>query len=274
MSPTKPADDRPPSPLTAATQALSDATAALGEALKAVTAETTGTVEHELSQGLRSAARTVESMAAKLSGRGSRRDRTRQDLVAAATTVFAARGYDGASVDDVAAAAGYTKGAVYSHFSSKADLFLGIYQARVEEARLDPKKVVAPPDPDDAFLGAALERTRTDPWLLLSYELLLFGMRHPEHREQVGQIYSDMLTIAVDALDRPEPGDDPAAAAARRTDLLDSVLVGTAVAHTLTMLNTLGVHGVDHDAVLRLLRSHWPLTEPPRDGTHQRSQGA
>ena len=271
MSPKTPPDDRAPSPLTAAAQALTEATAALGEALKAVTTETTESVENELSQGLRSAARTVETMAAKLSGRGSRRDRTRQDLITAARAVFAARGFDGASVDDVAAAAGYTKGAVYSHFSSKADLFLGIFRARVDEARLAPETAATVPGTDDASLTEALERTRTDPSLLLSYELLLFGMRHPEHREQVGQIYSQLLAIAVDVLAPPEPGETPATSESRRADALESMVVGTAVAHTLTMLNTLGVEGVDHDTVLRLLRTYLPLTDegPSRDGTHQ-----
>ena len=268
MSPTQPADDRPSSPLTAATQALTDATAALGEALKAVTAETAGTVENELSQGLRSAARTVESMAAKLSGRGSRRDRTRQDLLAAATTVFAAHGYDGASVDDVAAAAGYTKGAVYSHFSSKADLFLALFRARVEAARADPlgTTVTTLDALDDADLTNALDRVRRDPWLPLTYEVLLFGMRHPEHREEVARVWSELLELTVDTLverscagTQPDPAD--------RAALRDAVIVSAAVAHHLVMLNALGVTGADDETVLRLVRGHWP--GPSRDGTHQ-----
>lgn len=46
----------------------------------------------------------------------------RAGLLAAATTVFARQGVDASSVEDVARAAGFTKGAVYSNFGSKDDL--------------------------------------------------------------------------------------------------------------------------------------------------------
>jgi AcrR family transcriptional regulator len=47
---------------------------------------------------------------------------TRERLLQAAAEVFAARGYDGTRVADIAAAAGVSNGALYAHFSSKADL--------------------------------------------------------------------------------------------------------------------------------------------------------
>jgi len=51
-------------------------------------------------------------------------------LMNAAYTVFAEKGYEKATVDDIASAAGYTKGAFYWHFSSKEDLFLKIIDLR------------------------------------------------------------------------------------------------------------------------------------------------
>ncbi|MDF9716706.1 TetR/AcrR family transcriptional regulator [Nocardioides sp. ChNu-153] len=56
------------------------------------------------------------------------RSEVRATLLAAATRVFARRGIDAASVDDVAAAAGYTKGAVYSNFTSKDGLVAAIVE--------------------------------------------------------------------------------------------------------------------------------------------------
>ncbi|MBX3497058.1 MAG: TetR/AcrR family transcriptional regulator [Parvibaculum sp.] len=50
--------------------------------------------------------------------------RTRAALLAAAQKVFSEGGYSGASLDRIAAEAGFTKGAVYAHFSSKEELFL------------------------------------------------------------------------------------------------------------------------------------------------------
>ncbi|SDS67460.1 DNA-binding transcriptional regulator, AcrR family [Nocardioides scoriae] len=55
----------------------------------------------------------------------------RRALLDAAARVFARRGIDAASVDDVAADAGFTKGAVYSNFGSKDDLVAALVQDRV-----------------------------------------------------------------------------------------------------------------------------------------------
>ncbi|MEJ2267040.1 MAG: TetR family transcriptional regulator [Anaerolineales bacterium] len=55
---------------------------------------------------------------------------TRQDLLEAALTIFSQQGYAAARLEDIAEAAGVTRGAIYHHFGSKADLF----QALVEDA--------------------------------------------------------------------------------------------------------------------------------------------
>src|SRR5271166_4734292 len=57
-----------------------------------------------------------------------RRQQTREHLLQAAAQVFAERGFHGASLDEVAAAAGFTKGAVYSNFKNKEDLFLALLE--------------------------------------------------------------------------------------------------------------------------------------------------
>lgn len=61
------------------------------------------------------------------------RAQTRARLLQAAGNVFADRGYDRASLDDVAAAAGLTKGAVYSSFASKDELFYALMAERIDE---------------------------------------------------------------------------------------------------------------------------------------------
>ena len=48
--------------------------------------------------------------------RSERRARTRTQLLEAAARVYARRGFDGATLDEVAEVAGFTKGAVYDHF--------------------------------------------------------------------------------------------------------------------------------------------------------------
>jgi AcrR family transcriptional regulator len=58
--------------------------------------------------------------------REERKAQTRARLLDAAARVFARRGFDGATLDEVAAEAGFTKGAVYSHFGSKEKLLLAL----------------------------------------------------------------------------------------------------------------------------------------------------
>src|SRR5580698_5621289 len=58
-----------------------------------------------------------------------RLERTRAALVASARHVFATRGFEGASLDEIADAAGYTRGAIYKHFANKEDLFFAVGDA-------------------------------------------------------------------------------------------------------------------------------------------------
>ena len=59
--------------------------------------------------------------------RQDRKERTRADLVAAAREVFMRRGFHGASLEEISDHAGYTKGAVYSNFAGKDELFLAVF---------------------------------------------------------------------------------------------------------------------------------------------------
>ncbi len=56
-------------------------------------------------------------------------EETRQAILAAAERVFFKKGVANSSLDEVAAAAGVTRGAIYWHFASKTDLFIGLYQS-------------------------------------------------------------------------------------------------------------------------------------------------
>ena len=58
--------------------------------------------------------------------RTERRARTRAQLIEAAASVYAERGIEGATLDEVAERAGFTKGAVYDHFGSKENLLVAI----------------------------------------------------------------------------------------------------------------------------------------------------
>jgi AcrR family transcriptional regulator len=59
--------------------------------------------------------------------RERRRAQTRSALIEAAADVFARRGFEGASLDEIAETAGFTRGAIYKHFEGKDDLLLAVY---------------------------------------------------------------------------------------------------------------------------------------------------
>jgi len=65
--------------------------------------------------------------------RAEQQAQTRARLIQAATTVFARRGYQAASVEEIADEAGYSHGAVYSNFEGKADLFLAVFEEYMVE---------------------------------------------------------------------------------------------------------------------------------------------
>ena len=65
--------------------------------------------------------------------RRPRRSDVRADILAAATRSFLTRGYRRTNVAELAAEAGYSKGAVYSNFGGKPELFGAVMNARASE---------------------------------------------------------------------------------------------------------------------------------------------
>lgn len=165
----------------------------------------------EVMTELRSTLSTIwepeDSAAAAASGSGGRMSRaerkemTRELLLDAAIEVFADKGYHGASLDDVADAAGFTKGAVYSNFTRKSDLFRALLEreaGRYDQALTQTvSKVPLELLPDVAAeLLAAPEADQETQTLLV--EFWLAAVRDPSLRasllnttDLVGQAFED-----------------------------------------------------------------------------------
>src|SRR3954464_2496114 len=80
------------------------------------------------------------------SARSEGRD-TRNEMLESALAVFAERGYRDSSVDDIAERAGYSKGALYWHFSSKDDLFFALLEERIDRPWRETIAVLESADP-------------------------------------------------------------------------------------------------------------------------------
>jgi AcrR family transcriptional regulator len=117
------------------------------------------------------------------------RAQTRQRLLEAAGEVFAQRGYDRASLDDVAAAAGLTKGAVYSSFAGKDELFYALMRERIDErlalvtTAVERQGTVRDITSDAAGGVAELMSSQRD-WHLLFIEFWARAVRDPELHDE------------------------------------------------------------------------------------------
>lgn len=115
----------------------------------------------------------------------ARRDATRSRLLDAAERLFVEAGYSATSIGDICAAADFTRGAFYSNFANKEELFLALidrtHRAKIEATRLAFAEVDL-----DKILGATTGlagHLGSRDWFLISNEFTLFAVRHDGARE-------------------------------------------------------------------------------------------
>ncbi|HWH46070.1 MAG TPA: TetR/AcrR family transcriptional regulator [Thermoleophilaceae bacterium] len=167
--------------------------------------------------------------------RAEQRDRTRADLVTAADTLFTRQGFHATSVDQVAAEAGYTKGAVYSNFESKEDLFFAVYERRAEatlaqiEATLE--REGAREGLDLLTLDTQTRRGRDDAWLAVFIEFWAHVIRHAELRDRFAAIHMRIHPPFTRAIERvaEEQGIDLGADARELTVAMYAMQIGLAL---------------------------------------------
>jgi AcrR family transcriptional regulator len=117
---------------------------------------------------------------------------TRELLLSAAEQVFARVGYEKALVEEIAEAAGFSKGALYAHFKSKEELFLALYETKTASSLA---KLLSSLDgvstregKIDAFRSFYINLSKDKDWALIILEAKLFIRRHPEVRVRLRQI--------------------------------------------------------------------------------------
>ena len=149
--------------------------------------------------------------------RARRRELTRRHLMDAAAAVFARDGFYGASLDDVAAAAGFTKGAVYSNFAGKDDLFLAVFEDRYSREQDEMQRVLTE-EVQPYELGGetqvfervrgVIDRTWDDEWTALYLEFVLYAQRNPDAARKLSavvrrqrEITTTMLAEAYKSID-------------------------------------------------------------------------
>jgi AcrR family transcriptional regulator len=141
-----------------------------------------------------------------------RRERTRERLLDAAYEQFAAHGIHGTSIEAVCEAAGFTRGAFYSNFESKEELFLALTdrECRLRIDSIEDAVTTLPVDPvrDGALSPEAVTSVLTavmaDPgderrWHLMSTEFELLALRDPDvaarYSLQQERLFAELATL-------------------------------------------------------------------------------
>ena len=109
---------------------------------------------------------------------------TRRKLLLAAEQTFARDGYEAARLEDIAARAGYTRGAFYANFDSKEDIFFALLEQTVARRIAEVNELLERHDNPQQRLRALREHyaqiAKDRRLALLSLEFKLFAVRHPE----------------------------------------------------------------------------------------------
>jgi AcrR family transcriptional regulator len=120
------------------------------------------------------------------------RDATCEKLFEAAATVFEEQGIGGASIEVIAAAAGFTRGAFYSNFKSKDELIIAMLEDHVEQSIRRNLDLLARHQNLSDFIDAlkTMDRSRQDPLgrsPLLHMEMILFVARAEKRRPELAK---------------------------------------------------------------------------------------
>jgi AcrR family transcriptional regulator len=168
--------------------------------------------------------------------RRPKREEVRQRLLAAATRVFARCGFAEATLDEVAAEAGFSKGAVYSNFAGKEEVFYALLREhvgdrveRVDDAVASAQTLQEAGSAAGRVSGTAVEEEAD--WHLLFLEFVTRAARRPELREELGRQRVELRElIAEQARERLDAlGVEPALAAEQLANVMLALSNGLAI---------------------------------------------
>jgi AcrR family transcriptional regulator len=142
--------------------------------------------------------------------RREKQQRTRKALLEAAAKLFCQRGLEGASVDEVAQAAGYTKGAFYANFKSKEELFLVMLDEHFaqELERLDRALAGTQERQEEARAAAAdfIHAASRDEWPSLYFQFVAYAAQNEEFRQELATRLKAMRERLAEVFARWEEG--------------------------------------------------------------------
>jgi AcrR family transcriptional regulator len=134
------------------------------------------------------------------------RDDTREKLFEAAARVFEEQGIGGASIEAIAATAGFSRGAFYSNFTSKDELIIAMLEDHVAQTMRRNLDLLARHSNIDDFIAAlkTMDRSQQDPLgrsPLLHMEMILFVARAEKRRPELAKRLRARRKLIVDIVE-------------------------------------------------------------------------
>ena len=144
------------------------------------------------------------------SRRQERSGTTRTRLLRAAEKIFARDGFEAAKLEEIAAEAGYTRGAFYANFSTKEDLFFALLEEEISSRIAGLEQLMQEYRESEAKLRAFreffLSLSQDRRWSLLALEFKLFAVRHPEARARLAAMNRRLVRPRVGILEQVMKG--------------------------------------------------------------------
>jgi len=122
--------------------------------------------------------------------RAESREQTRERLLTAAAELFAERGVNGTSVEQIAERAGYTRGAFYGNFDGKHELVVALLARRRQQEAAEVAALSEGPAEEVMARLRTWHAKRAEhlpEWFALRTELTLYALRNPAARAAVGE---------------------------------------------------------------------------------------
>ncbi len=137
--------------------------------------------------------------------RFEQRKQTHGKLVDSALNLFSTSGYEHATIDDISAAAGYSKGAYYFHFSTKDDILLELLRMWTEGQSAILTTAAADGASEESLrdtLEAFFSYTKTPQWPGVLLEFWSQAVRSPEMSKRLGSAYASWRKLIAEAFER------------------------------------------------------------------------
>jgi AcrR family transcriptional regulator len=123
-----------------------------------------------------------------------KRQRTRSAVLDSAESEFSKHGYHGATLREIADAAGVSTGALYYNFTTKEELFLALLEVRMEERIREIQAAFAAEQPGEtpvtrSALDYIQNLKRNRDWITLFFEFVAHAGRQPEFRARFAELF-------------------------------------------------------------------------------------